>query len=130
MRIGDVARAAGVTCDTLRFYEKLGLIRSTRADNRYRRYAPEAAQLVVYIRTAQRLGFTLAEIGISMPAVQGATDPDAALVLLLAAKVQVIDARIAELQGLRDDLLVRIGQPCPMADDQGTPSAAGCPSST
>lgn len=79
MKIGAIARAAGVSCDTLRFYEKLGLIRSTRTDNSYRHYAPETAQLVTYIRTAQRLGFSLSEIGASMPAVWSAPDPDAAV---------------------------------------------------
>lgn len=69
MRIGNLAQAAGVSCDTLRFYEKQGLIRSTRAGNGYRLYAPETAQLVTYIRTAQKLGFSLAEIGKSMPAI-------------------------------------------------------------
>lgn len=115
MKIGAIAQAAGVSCDTLRFYEKLGLIRSTRADNGYRRYAPETAQFVGYIRTAQKLGFTLADIGASMPAVWRSSDPDAAAAALLAAKVSIIDARIAELQGLRNELLQRVRQPCPMA---------------
>ena len=115
MKIGAIAKAAGVSCDTLRFYEKLGLIRSTRADNQYRRYPPETAQLVTYIRTAQKLGFTLADIGASMPAVWAAPDPDAAVAALLAAKVHIIDARIAALQGLKDDLQMRLRQPCPLA---------------
>jgi DNA-binding transcriptional MerR regulator len=115
MKIGAVARAAGVSCDTLRFYEKLGLIQSTRADNRYRRYAPETAQLVTYIRTAQKLGFTLADIGANMAAVWAAADPDAAVAALLAAKVQVIDERIAALQALKDELRERLRQPCPLS---------------
>jgi DNA-binding transcriptional MerR regulator len=114
MKIGAVAQAAGVSCDTLRFYEKLGLIRSARADNSYRRFAPETVQLVTYIRTAQKLGFTLADIGASMPAVWQSADPDAAVAELLAAKVTIIDQRIAELQGLRDELLKRVRQHCPM----------------
>jgi DNA-binding transcriptional MerR regulator len=115
MHIGAVARAAGVSCDTLRFYEKRGLIRSTRGDNGYRRYAPETAQFVTYIRTAQKLGFTLAEIGSSMPAVWAAPDPDVAVAALLAAKVKAIDAQIGELQALRSTLLQRVGMHCPLA---------------
>jgi len=126
MRIGAVALAAGVSCDTLRFYEKLGLIRSTRTDNRYRRYAPPTAQLVGYIRAAQRLGFTLAEIGASMPAIQAAPDPDAALAVLLAAKVQIIDARIVELQALRDELATRARQHCPMQEVHCTNEGQVC----
>ncbi|NEX62177.1 MerR family transcriptional regulator [Noviherbaspirillum galbum] len=115
MRIGTVARAAGVSCDTLRFYEKQGLIRSTRADNGYRHYAPETTQLVAYIRTAQKLGFTLAEIGANMPAVWNAPDPDAAVARLLEEKLGVIDKRIAELQDLRKELLERVRQQCPLS---------------
>jgi DNA-binding transcriptional MerR regulator len=115
MRIGALARAAGVSCDTLRFYEKLGLIRSTRTPNSYRRYAPETAQLVAYIRTAQQLGFSLGEIGANMAAVWGASDPDAAVAQLLASKVAVIEARIAQLQELRQELMERIAQQCPLA---------------
>lgn len=115
MRIGHLAQAAGVSCDTLRFYEKQGLIRSTRAENGYRFYAPETAQLITYIRTAQKLGFSLAEIGKSMPAIWNAPDPDAAVAELLAEKVKVIDERIAELKGLRKELLARVRQQCPLS---------------
>lgn len=115
MKIGALARATGLSCDTLRFYEKLGLIRSTRADNGYRQYAPDTTPFVMLIRTAQTLGFTLAEIGGSMAAVWGAQDPDAAVAALLAAKVKSIDERIVELQRLRKELLRRVRQQCPMA---------------
>lgn len=114
MRIGKLAGAAGVSSDTLRFYEKQGLIRSTRAENGYRMYAPETAQLVIYIKTAQRLGFSLTEISRSMPAIWRATDPDAAVAELLTEKMKVIDERIAELQGLKWDLQERIRQHCPL----------------
>jgi MerR family copper efflux transcriptional regulator len=125
MNIGAIARAAGVSCDTLRFYEKRGLIRSTRAANGYRRYGPETAQLVVYIRTAQKLGFSLADIGANMAAVADAPDPDAAVAALLASKVAVIDARIAELQLLKNELLARVQQQCPLA---ATAAASPCAS--
>lgn len=115
MKIGTLAQAAGVSCDTLRFYEKQGLIRSTRAANGYRIYAQETAQLVGYIRTAQKLGFSLAEIGESMPRVWNAPDPDAAVAGLLAEKIKIIDERIAELQGLRQELQARVRQACPLS---------------
>lgn len=115
MKIGAVAQAAGVSCDTLRFYEKLGLIRATRADNGYRHYAQETAQLVIYIRTAQKLGFSLADIGANMATVWRAPDQEAAVAELLAAKVQTIDARIAELQDLRNELCQRLRQQCPLS---------------
>jgi DNA-binding transcriptional MerR regulator len=115
MRIGSLASATGVSCDTLRFYEKRGLIRATRSENGYRLYAPETAQLVGYIRIAQKLGFSLAEIGESLPALWSADEPDQAVAQLLADKVSAIDMRIKELQGLKRDLLTRIAQICPLA---------------
>jgi DNA-binding transcriptional MerR regulator len=115
MRIGSLASATGVSCDTLRFYEKRGLIHAMRSENGYRVYAPETAQLVGYIRTAQKLGFSLAEIGESLPALWSADKPDQAVAQLLADKVSAIDMRITELQSLKRELLTRIAQVCPLA---------------
>ena len=115
MKIGQLATASGVSRDTLRYYEKLGLIRAVRGENDYRSYAPETAQLVAYIRTAQSLGFSLAEIGTSLPALWGAEEPDQAVAQLLIEKVSAIEQRISALQSLRHDLLERIGQICPLS---------------
>lgn len=115
MQIGSLARATGTSPDTLRFYEKRGLLRSVRGPNGYRRYPPEAAQLVGYIRTAQKLGFTLAEIGASLPALWNAAQPDAAVAALLEEKVAAIEQRIRELQALKRELRTRMVQICPLA---------------
>lgn len=115
MKIGDLAQATGVSCDALRFYEKRGLIRAGRATNGYRRYAPETVRLVHYIRAAQRLGFSLAEIGENLPALWNAADRDAGVARLLSEKIGVIDARIAELQDLKQELLDRVAQVCPLS---------------
>jgi DNA-binding transcriptional MerR regulator len=117
MRIGVLAQEAGVSTDTLRFYEKQGLIQSKRSENGYRVFAPETAQLVVYIRTANRLGFTLAEISESMLGIRDAPDPDAAVAALLTEKIRLIDERIADMQRLREDLAERVRQQCPLAND-------------
>ncbi|NWD78637.1 MerR family DNA-binding transcriptional regulator, partial [Pseudomonas gingeri] len=53
MRIGELARACVVSCDTLRFYEQRGLIVAQRSANGYRDYPAEMVQLVQYIKTAQ-----------------------------------------------------------------------------
>lgn len=114
MKIGELAAQSGVSCDTLRFYEQRGLIVSRRADNGYRIYAPETVELVRYIRTAQALGFTLQEIGINLPDVWHAPDPATALATLFRDKVAMVEGRIAALQTLREQLLGRIGQACPL----------------
>jgi MerR family copper efflux transcriptional regulator len=114
MRIGELAQASGVSRDTLRFYETRGLIRAQRQANGYRRYAAETALLVNYIRSAQQLGFSLAEIGKELPAVWQQAEPGPAIQQLLAAKLGEIDARIDALKALRDGLAERLGQACPL----------------
>lgn len=64
LSIGQVARRAGVHVETLRFYEREGLIAEPerRPSSRYRQYPPRAVQRVRFIRHAKDLGFTLKEI--------------------------------------------------------------------
>lgn len=115
MRIGELAAATGTSREALRFYERQGLIRAQRQANGYRHYPPEAAMLVQYIRTAQQLGFTLAEIGDRLPALWDAPDPAPALAAVLGHKLAEIDARIAALQALRTTLAERVALACPLA---------------
>ena len=114
MRIGELARACAVSCDTLRFYEQRGLIVAQRSANGYRDYPAEMVQLVQYIKTAQRLGFSLGEIGNSVGALWQAPDPDSAVTQLLQDKLNLIETRIAELDQLRHELQQRLGQRCPL----------------
>lgn len=121
MLIGELATASGLSREALRFYEQQGLIRARRLDNGYRDYPPEVVTLVQYIRTAQQLGFTLAEIGDRLPAIWDAAEPGPALAQVLAAKLQEIDDRIAALQALRQTLAERVATDCPL--QAGAPRA-------
>ncbi|GAA3134017.1 DNA-binding transcriptional MerR regulator [Kribbella aluminosa] len=114
MRIGELADRTKLSRDTLRFYEKIGLLVGERLPNGYRDFAPEAVTWLHYVRTAQALGFTLAEIGEHFDQLQDAPDQAGALSALFAEKVEVIDARMAELARLRGDLTERIGTGCPL----------------
>lgn len=113
MQIGELAARSGLSRDTLRFYEKRGLIAAIRRPNGYRHYPEAALQLVSYIRTAQRLGFTLAEIESELPALAAGTEPGR-LARALRAKMALIDTRIAELTALRTDLATRLDLECPL----------------
>ncbi len=64
MRIGELARAAGVGVETVRFYEREKLIEQPPrpADGGYRDYSPEDARRIRFVRRAQGLGFSLKEI--------------------------------------------------------------------
>jgi MerR family copper efflux transcriptional regulator len=113
MHIGTLAEMTGLSRDTLRFYEQRGLIRSTRSANGYRLYAAETVHLLGYIRIAQRLGFTLGQIGESLPALLNSAMPQLEVNALLAEKVAAIDRKIDDLTGLKNELLKMMGQVCP-----------------
>lgn len=120
MQIGELAEAAGISRDTLRYYEKRGLLRARRGGNGYRDYAPEAVDWLRYIRTAQALGFTLQEIEADLPllaANSAGHSTAAALRGALQAKLTEIDRRIDGLQTLRAELARRLQAPmddCPL----------------
>ena len=114
MLIGELAAASGLSREALRFYEQQGLIRARRLGNGYRDYPAEAVALVQYIRTAQQLGFTLAEIGDRLPGIWDAPEPGSALAQVLAMKLLEIDTRIAALQTLRQTLAERVAADCPL----------------
>lgn len=114
MRIGELAQASQVSRDTLRFYEQRGLIAAQRSANGYRDYPADMVQLVLYIKTAQRLGFSLGEIGSSVAALWQAPDPDSVVTQLLQDKLNLIENRITELGQLRNELQQRLGQRCPL----------------
>ncbi|AOZ09879.1 MerR family transcriptional regulator [Cupriavidus malaysiensis] len=115
MRIGELAERAGLSRDAVRFYEKVGLLKGRRLANGYRDFPPETVEWLRYVRVAQALGFSLAEIAAHGATLRAAEDPAETLSALLRAKLAVIDARLAELGALRGELAARIGQPCPFA---------------
>lgn len=121
MQIGELACATGLSRDTLRFYEKRGLLRSRRLANGYRDYPADAVQWLCYLRAAQSLGFTLTEIEVGMPLLgeidTAAGAPSPGLRAALQRKLADIDARIAGLNLLRAQLaneLERPGAVCPV----------------
>lgn len=62
MRISDVAKAVGVNVETVRYYQRIGLLRVPRANGKTREYETEDVIAMRFIRRAQALGFTLAEV--------------------------------------------------------------------
>ncbi|WP_027865104.1 MerR family transcriptional regulator [Massilia alkalitolerans] len=117
MQIGELAAATGLSRDALRFYEQRGLLTARRRGNGYRDYPPEAVEWLCYLRTAQSLGFTLAEIEAGMPLLSDPASSGAELRAALARKLADIDARIAGLAELRAGLAQRLAEPldaCPL----------------
>ena len=113
MQIGTLAVQTGLTRDALRFYEKRGLIRSSRLANGYRVFPPETVQLVRYIRAAQQLGFSLEEVGKNLPALWSSGSSAEHIEALLLDKLDGIDQKITELAGLKAELLDTLARVCP-----------------
>jgi DNA-binding transcriptional MerR regulator len=104
LRIGDVARSAGVNVQTLRYYERRGLVvAAIRRHTGQRQYAAADIDRVRVIKAAQRLGFTLDEIGemLDLSAHRRGTGE---LRARAAAKIDEIDERIAHLAAMRSAL--------------------------
>jgi DNA-binding transcriptional MerR regulator len=117
MQIGELAAATGLSRDALRFYEQRGLLTARRLANGYRDYPPEAVEWLCYLRTAQSLGFTLAEIEAGMPLLADPATSSLELRVALERKLADIDERVAGLAELRAGLTRRLAEPldaCPL----------------
>ena len=114
LTIGLTARAAGVGVETIRFYERRGLVARPPkpSGTGIRRYAPETVQRVRFIRQAQQLGFTLRQIE-ELLSLEADPEADCSDVRLRAlAKIEEVDARIRQLADIRS-ALVRLMAACP-----------------
>lgn len=103
MRTGEVARGAGVSADTIRLYERRGLLphpRRTAAG--YRQYPAETVARVRLIRRALAIGFTLDELRVVLTARDRGEAPCRAVRALAAEKLDALESRIEQMAGLRD----------------------------
>jgi MerR family copper efflux transcriptional regulator len=101
--IGRAAREAGVHVETIRYYERLGLLARPRASKGFRVYPDESVRRLRFIRNAQKLGFTLKEIsrlaGMAAPGVTCAE-----MCARMDEKLSSIDEEIQRLTALRNEL--------------------------
>jgi DNA-binding transcriptional MerR regulator len=102
MKIGQVAAAADVTIDTVRFYERRGVLPPPpRRPSGYREYTPAAVERIRMARSLQHLGFTLDEIIDGLRAHDAGETTEASQLWRLEAVIDRIDARIADLRRTR-----------------------------
>jgi DNA-binding transcriptional MerR regulator len=102
MKIGQVASDANVTVDTVRFYERRGLLPAPhRRPSGYREYPPSTVERIRMARTLQHLGFTLDEIIDALRAHDTGTATCESERWRLDAVLERIDAKIAELRRTR-----------------------------
>jgi redox-sensitive transcriptional activator SoxR len=117
MRVGEVAERAGVHVETLRYYERRGLLPAPeRTPSGHRRYDEETVRFLRAIKEAQAVGFTLTEIAEYLRAARRSVAPSEALRVRMAAKMDEIDARIAALRRMRDELARVVGCACTSLD--------------
>jgi Hg(II)-responsive transcriptional regulator len=122
MTIGQVARRAGVGVETVRFYERRGLLEEpARKESGYRQYTADVVSRLRFIRRAKELGFTLSEISelLALRLDPSATRADVRRRAL--AKIADIEAKIEDLSRMRD-VLEKLTATC-----RGHGPAAGCP---
>jgi DNA-binding transcriptional MerR regulator len=103
LKIGELARRAGVTAKAIRFYERKGLLPAPRrAANQYRVYGEDAAETLRFIKQASGLGLTLAEIKDILVIRQGGRPPCAHVHQLLRDKAVQLDRKLRDLVDVRN----------------------------
>ncbi|MFQ5723780.1 MAG: heavy metal-responsive transcriptional regulator [Terriglobia bacterium] len=103
--IGRVAQAAGVNVQTVRFYERVGLLpRPARTPSGYRLYPPETPDRLQFIKQAQALGFSLEEIKEILRLKYGGRSPCDCVRGLLEEKLRRVEQEMGALQRFRQEL--------------------------
>jgi DNA-binding transcriptional MerR regulator len=112
LRAGEVARAAGVNRETLRYYERRGLLDSPdRSPGGHRLYGEQAVEALRVIKAAQRLGFTLEEVA-DLIEVGRPRGREARLQVRARAKLTEVERRLADLTAIRANLLAALDAGC------------------
>ena len=105
MRIGEAAEQAGVNIQTLRYYERRGLLpRSPRRESGYRDLPADAVRVVRFIKRAQDLGFSLDEVDDLLRLRRDRTKNRRQIRTIAERRLEQVDAKIAQLQRMRGAL--------------------------
>jgi DNA-binding transcriptional MerR regulator len=124
LRSGQLAEAAGVNPQTLRYYERRGLLaRPRRSPGGHRLYPADALTRLRLIKTAQRLGFGLDEVASLVDLGRPGRRHDSSLHRQAIAKLAEVQARIADLQQIATTLRAAIDAGC---DDLAACAASSC----
>ncbi len=121
LTIGRIAKRADVGIDTIRFYERRGLLpEPRRTASGYRLYPPTTITRLHFIRRAKELGFSLDEI-VTLLTLQDTGGPKADVKAITHRKLEQVEAKIADLERMRD-VLRKLDRDC-----SGTGDVGGCP---
>jgi MerR family redox-sensitive transcriptional activator SoxR len=132
LSVGEVAKRSGVSVATLHFYEQKGLIHSQRNAGNQRRYSRDVLRRVAIIKVAQRTGIPLEQIGKALSVLPPGQNADQQHWQQMSEQWKTeLDARIAQLTDLRDQLSMCIGcgclsmAHCPLRNPQDRLAAQG-----
>ncbi|MAS05972.1 MAG: Cu(I)-responsive transcriptional regulator [Ahrensia sp.] len=124
MNIGAASEQANLPPKTIRYYEEIGLVTPSRAENGYRDYSDKDVHRLRFLQRSRSLGFTIDECRHLLSLYDDQHRASADVKAMALEKVGEIDRKIAELQSLRDTLATLArhchgdGRPdCPIIDD-------------
>lgn len=119
MTIGQLAARAGVNIQTVRYYERRGLMpRPSRTRAGYRQYTPEAAHRLTFIKRAQDLGFSLQEIAELLALRLRHASACTAVEARARDKIEVVEGKIRELERMKRTLQ-RLAAACQAREPTG-----------
>ncbi len=130
LRVAELAKLVGVRPDTVRYYERAGLLTEPpRTPSGYRHYPPTAVDRIRFIQGCQRLGLRLREISDLLAVRDTGACPCEPAEQLLRRRISELDAELARLTALRDDL---VGMVATLPDGQCPDISPGdwCPPKT
>lgn len=104
MNIGEAAERSKLPPKTIRYYEQIGLVRPSRADNGYRDYNGDDVHRLTFIGQARGLGFNIDECRQLLSLYYDKSRASADVKALATAKIAQIDRRMAEMKSLRKTL--------------------------
>ncbi len=122
MRIGELAKTAGVTPDTIRYYEREGLLPfPQRTESGYRDYGPGVMEDILFIKKAQALGLKLSDVREVLEISSGGKQPCEHVHATVSARLVEVEERLRDLRALRATLRETLERV-----DRAPPPKAGC----
>jgi DNA-binding transcriptional MerR regulator len=120
LRVGEVSRLSGVGIETLRFYERSGLLdRPARTESGYRLYGEEVLERLDFIKRAQAIGFTLDEIGSVIAEKRSGQTPCAKVREIVRRRLQELDERMAQMRRYRREVASALAEWDRMGESEG-----------
>jgi DNA-binding transcriptional MerR regulator len=110
MKISEISKITSVSIDTLRYYEKIGLLNIARANSGVRIYQDDDISSIRFIKRAQKIGFSLDDISQLLSFREEPKNTKPQVRAMITSKLEIIRQRIFELRALEDELSALVSQ--------------------